>query len=193
MPEARAVSSIDDIPAILPPELSLDMAAIGKVTEWLQERLGLEGISLNRRKSQALLADGVGPKQLTEEQRVAVDTAGSTVVRQGMRVGGVSVGTEQFQRNFLQEEFNGEPAELVRAPVPMEDAQASFQILRLSATSRLSHLLRTVPPSITCQAAAKYDALVRWALASIIAGDGATAAGLPTPEEVAHDPTVCQN
>ena len=88
---------------------------------------------------------------------------------------------------------NGEPAELVRALVPMEDAQASFQILRLSATSRLSHLLRTVPPSITCQAVENYDALVEWALASIIAGDGAAAAGLPTPEEVAHDPTVCQS
>ena len=75
----------------------------------------------------------------------------------------------------------------------MEDAQASFQILRLSATSRLSHLLRTVPPSITCQAAANYDALVEWPLASIIAGDGAAAAGVPTPAEVAHDPTVCQN
>ena len=42
-------------------------------------------------------------------------------------------------------------------------------------------------------AAASYDALVQWALASIIAGDGAATAGLPTPEEVAHDPTVCQN
>ena len=81
----------------------------------------------------------------------------------------------------------------MRALVPMEDAQASFQILRLSASSRLSHLPRTVPPSITCQAAANYDALVEWALASIMAGDGAAAAGLPTPEEVAHDPTVCQN
>ena len=109
-----------------------------------------------------------------------------------MRVVGVPVGTEQFQRDFLQEAVNGEPAELVRALVSMEDAQASFQILRLSATSRLSHLLRTVPPS-TCQAAANYDTLVEWALASIIAGDGAAAAGLPTPEEVAHDPTVCQN
>ena len=81
----------------------------------------------------------------------------------------------------------------MRALVPMEDAQASFQILRLSATSRLSYLLRTVPPSITCQASANYDALVEWALASIIAGDAAAAAGLPTPEEVAHDPTVCEN
>ena len=81
----------------------------------------------------------------------------------------------------------------MRALVPMEDAQASFQILRLSATSRVSHLLRTVPPYITCQAAANYDALVEWALASITAGDGAAAAGLPTPEEVAQDHTVGQN
>ena len=81
----------------------------------------------------------------------------------------------------------------MRALVPMEDAQASLKILCLSATSRLSHLLRTVPPSITGQVAANYDALVEWALASIIAGDGAAAAGLTTPEEVAHDPTVCQN
>ena len=190
VPGARAVSFIDDITIVLPPELSLDMAATGKVTEWLQERLEVEGISLNRRKSQALLADGVGPEQLTEEQRVAMDTTGLTVVRQGMRVVGVPVGTEQFQRDFLQEVANGKPAELVRALVPMEDAQASFQILRLSATSRLSHLLRTVPHSITCQAAANYDDLVEWALASIIVGDRAAAAGLPTPEEVTHDPTI---
>ena len=93
VPGARAVSFIDDITVSLPPERSLDVAAIGKVTEWLQERLGIEGISLNRRKSQALLADGVGPEQLTEEQGVAKDTTGLTVVRQGMRVVGVTVGT----------------------------------------------------------------------------------------------------
>ena len=93
VPGARAVSFTDDITVILPPELSFDMAAIGKVTEWLQERLGVEGISLNRRKPQALLVDGVGPEQLTEEQRVAMETTGLTVVRQGMRVVGVPVGT----------------------------------------------------------------------------------------------------
>ena len=103
VPGAKTVSLIDDIMAILPPELSLDMAAIGKVTEWLRERLGVEGISLNRRKSQALLADGVGPEQLTEEQRVAMDTTGLPVVRQGMGVVGVPVGTEQSQRDFLHE------------------------------------------------------------------------------------------
>ena len=89
VPGARAVSFVDDITVILPPELFLDMAAIGKVTEWLQKRLGVEGVSLNRRKSQALLADGVGPEQLMEEQRVAMDTTGLTVVRQGMAVVGI--------------------------------------------------------------------------------------------------------
>ena len=140
MPGARAVSFIDDITVILPPELPLDMAAIGKAVEWLQKHLGVTGISLNQRKSQALLADGVRPEQLTEEQRVAMDTTGLTVVRQGMRVVGVPVGTEQFQRDFLQETVNEDPAEIARALVPMEDAQANFPIWRLSATSRLSHL-----------------------------------------------------
>ena len=74
----------------------------------------------------------------------------------------------------------------------MDHATYVAWVRRGSATSRLSRLLRTVPPSITCQAAANYDALVEWALASIIIGDGAAATGLPTPEEVAHDPTVCQ-
>ena len=79
VPGATAVSFINDITVILPPEHSLDMAAIGKVTEWLQERLGVDGIPMSRRKSKALLADGVGPEQLTEEQRM--DTTGLTVVR----------------------------------------------------------------------------------------------------------------
>ena len=70
-----------------------------------------------------------------------MDTTELTVVRQEMRVVGVPVGTEQFERDFLQEAFSGEPAELVRVLVPMEDAQASFQILRISATSRIPHLL----------------------------------------------------
>ena len=48
VPGVRTISLID-ITVILPPELCLDMADIGKVTEWLQERLGVEGITLNRR------------------------------------------------------------------------------------------------------------------------------------------------
>ena len=93
MPGARAVPFIDDITIILPSKHSLDMAAIGKFMEWLQERLGVEDIYLSRRKSQALLANGVGPDHQTEEQRMAMDKTGLMVVRQGMRVVGVPVGT----------------------------------------------------------------------------------------------------
>ena len=64
-----------------------------------------------------------------------MDNKGLTVVRQGIKVVGVRVGTEKFRHDFLQEAVDGEPAELVRALVPMADAQASSQILRLSATS----------------------------------------------------------
>ena len=80
----------------------------------------------------------------------------------------------------------------MRALVPMEVAQASFQILCLSAASRRSHLLRTAPPSATHLTAADYDAVLEWALASIKVGDGAAATELSNPEEVHCDPTVYQ-
>lgn len=51
------VSFIYDITVISPPGLSLDMAAIGTITEWLKERLEIEGNSINRRKSQTLMAN----------------------------------------------------------------------------------------------------------------------------------------
>ena len=38
-----------------------------------------------------------------------------------------TVGTEQFQRDFFQEAVNGEPAELVRALVPMEIPKRAFR------------------------------------------------------------------
>ena len=83
MPEPRAVPFINDISVILPPELSLNMATIAIVTEWLQGRLGVECISLNRRKSQTLLliAGGVGPEHLTQDQHVTMDSTMLKVTR----------------------------------------------------------------------------------------------------------------
>ena len=47
-PEARAVSFIDgDMTVLVPLELSFDMEAISTATECPQERLGVQGISLN--------------------------------------------------------------------------------------------------------------------------------------------------
>lgn len=43
----------------------------------------------------------------------------------------------------------GEPTELQRERVPMEDARVSYQILRLSAATRLSFHLGMEPPHVT--------------------------------------------
>ena len=56
-----------------------------------------------------LLANGVLPNDLTDEQRLAMDSIGLTVVGQGMKVVGVPVGTEQFKRDFVKDEVNEEP------------------------------------------------------------------------------------
>ena len=68
---ARSESNFvhDDITIILQPKLSLDMAAIGKVTELLQERQGEDGYSLNHLTLYVLLAGGVGPDHLAEDVR----------------------------------------------------------------------------------------------------------------------------
>ena len=105
----------------------------------------------------------------------------------------VPAGTGQFKWEPLQVVGSSvEPVEFVRALVSMEDGQVSFQILCPSDVFRLP-LLRIVPPHITRQATAGYDALVEWALASIIADGGVAVAGRSIPEEVAHDPSVCKN
>ena len=54
MQGAGAVLLVDTIKVIRPPELSLNMTSISTFIEWLQERLGIEHISLNKRKLQAL-------------------------------------------------------------------------------------------------------------------------------------------
>ena len=102
-------------------------------------------------------------------------------------------GTEQLQRDFLQEAVNGEPAELVRVLVPTEDAQAlsdfasicHFSPLTFASNSKSA--LHHVP---SCSKLRRFGGV---GVGSIIAGGGAAAAGLPTPEEVARDSTVCQN
>ena len=114
-----------------------------------------------------------------------MDDTGLTVVRQGIRVVEISIRTEHFKWDSLQEVLDGEPVELTRAFAPMKDTQAIFQILHLSADFRLSHLLRA-----SCCRLQRFDG---GGVGVCLAGDGTAAVGLPTLEEVANDPTVCQN
>lgn len=96
------VSFIGDITVISPPERSPNITAVGKVNECLQERLGGEGISLNRNKAQALQANGVPPDDFTEEQCLARNGIELIVVEQGTRVVGREVKTEQPKRDYVK-------------------------------------------------------------------------------------------
>lgn len=66
-----------------------------------------------------MLANGVLPTRTTEDQRVTMANTRLTVV-------GVAVGTEPFERDFLQEAVHGESAKLVRALVLTNDALSCF-------------------------------------------------------------------
>ncbi|CAN0562012.1 unnamed protein product, partial [Laminaria digitata] len=88
----------------------------------------------------------------------------------GVRIVGVPVGDPNYVRRAVCEIARGEPAALLRELTTLEDAQASFQILRLSAATRLHSLLRAIPPTLTEMAALEFDSLLEWALQAIIRG-----------------------
>lgn len=69
---------------------------------------------------------------------MAVGTKGPRRVKREM-ISGVSVEAELLERECLYEAVSGRPAELVRARVSMDDANASIQILPMFAVSHLLH------------------------------------------------------
>lgn len=83
---------------------------------------------------------------------------------------GVTIGNSNSQRRFIGGFMRREPAALVHTFVPLEDARVSNRILRLSATSRLYFLPRTLPPEMNRQTAEEYDALLEWRPALNTAG-----------------------
>lgn len=71
--------------------------------------------------------------------------------------------------------------------------QASFLvIMRLSASSRLRFLLRTLQSKHVNPAGKDFDDLLEWALASMITGEEASSVGLANPEQVASDVEACK-
>lgn len=56
----------------------------------------------------------------------------------------------------------------------------------------MTFLPRALPPGVTRDVAVKYDALLKWALVSVIAGKGVGAAGLASADEVWIDRSLCR-
>lgn len=72
------------------------------------------------------------------------------------------------------------------------NVQANFQIMRLSVSTRLTFLRRTLPPKITGRAVEGVDCPQEWALASMIAGEESAEVGLARPGEVASSIQPCK-
>lgn len=106
-----------------------------------------------------------------------------------MRVRVVSVGSEQYQLDFVQKEAREEQKQLLTGAGPIESAQASFEILRLSFATRLGFILRKA--YAINMATEKFDKYLEWAPVYTIAWPGAwaEAEGLAPPEEAREHPS----
>lgn len=83
------------------------------------------------------------------------------VALEGTRVVGVLIGKENYQARYASTVMRGGRAAFVHPLVPRQDAQASFQILRLSAASRKSFPLRNLPADVTQQIAGENDSMIK--------------------------------
>lgn len=102
------------------------------------------------------------------------------------RDGGVSANVRQRGRTRRG-------STLLRKLARMPDVQATFQIFFQSVSTLLAFLLRIITPENTATASQEFDALVEWALPSIIAGEvaEAEAVGSGFIAEVESDPGAC--
>ena len=144
---------IDDLVVVIPPERATDADAVENVTAWLHDQREPCGIQLNREKPRLLLPQGIKPQDVPEPARAMLRRTGVSVAPDGMTIVGVPVGSAEYQRQQALEAMRGEPTELLRSLAQMEDAQASFQILRVSASTRMNFPLRTLPPDVIQESA----------------------------------------
>ena len=79
----------------------------------------------------------------------------------GIRVLGVPVGTDAFERAFASEGVDSVASGVLSKLPLFRDRQSALLLLRLVATSKLSFLLRGLPPENMAAAAAAHDANVR--------------------------------
>ena len=110
-----------------------------------------------------------------------------------MKVVWVSVESEEYQSRGALDVVRGETKELLLSLASMKDDQAGFQILRQSAATRLHFLLRTLPPQVVKEAAAEFDQLMEWTLASIITDLDNRPDTLASPPEVRENAGECRN
>ncbi|CAN0375941.1 unnamed protein product, partial [Laminaria digitata] len=169
---AQIMAFIDDLVVTLPASHATDPAAAEAVTTWLQAHMQTLGVELNAKKSTILFPSGTDVTGWPEIDRKTLERTQLRIAEAGMRIVGVPVGGPDYIRQAAHDIACGEPAALLKELACLEDAQASLQILRFSAATRLNFLLRALPPDLTAPAASAFDKLLEQTLLAIINGPG---------------------
>lgn len=91
------------------PKLLLAMQDETTVTKWVADNLTREGITPNRGKFHVLLACDIDVAALPEDQQKLLHETQLTVAEGRMRVLSTPIGTELYQKMFIQEMSSGEP------------------------------------------------------------------------------------
>jgi hypothetical protein len=130
---------------------------------------------------------------VSAEDLAALARLGVPLAPDGVVIVGVPLGSTAFIRAHLQRQLcDGAAGSLFRLLAEMESVQTAYAILRLSGVPRTVYAGRTVSPVAAAVEFARFDALVTWALATLMwrndpLGDGVV---LPTFTSFFADPDV---
>lgn len=105
----------------------------------MQARRLKKGITRNRGNSKVLFPSGTwdASERPVNQPDAQLEQTGLTVAGRGMRMvhsRRVPIGADKYQTDFATEVAIGEAAKLLRMLVKVEDVQAIFQIMRMSAS-----------------------------------------------------------
>lgn len=114
-------------------------------------------MALNRLKAKVLRAQGYGPEKNFQDKQSVRAEIRLTLADEGMQVVEVLVNTRNDRKHYIDQFIMREGTALVRALLPLEDGQASFQIPRLSSVSTMLILVRILPPKVTRQTGEELD------------------------------------
>ena len=149
-------------PKVLIPCFLDDSTIIGSkqevVSAYLDMKDGLATIGLDLRedKCEAYCPSGISGWDLPIPVR-----------DEGMDILGTPVGTDSFVRAKCLDIVKREGDFLVKLPL-LDDVQSALLLLRYSAVPKITHLLRTVPPSLMSEAAELHDSMIIKAFENIV-------------------------
>ena len=164
----RVLAYLDDVALLAPPELAAEALAAA------ERHLAVLGLELNLGKTQAWSARSACPPELTDYRREAGVTLVGVPLGDAMPAAGlpapgdearVDVGDHGYTKQRCEETAKRAEAFLARlADLPanasphLPAVQVAALLLRMCGCGKITHMLRSNPPSTTREAARSFDA-----------------------------------